>query len=71
MNEEQIKHMVNKFLSWKLPEDFNPDAGIGFDRSKVFGMYPIGTNLLDATQATEMVKHMIKDLPTPYKYKMK
>lgn len=30
MTEAQIKHMVNRFLSWKLPDNFNPDAGISF-----------------------------------------
>lgn len=31
MNDEQIKHMVDRFLMWKLPENFNPDDGISFD----------------------------------------
>ena len=26
MNDEQIKHMVNRFLGWKLPDDFHPDG---------------------------------------------
>lgn len=30
MTEDQIKHMVNRFLQWKLPEHFRPDAGISF-----------------------------------------
>ena len=30
MNEAQIKHMVERFLQWKLPEDFHPDAGVKF-----------------------------------------
>lgn len=30
MTEEQIKHMVSRFLGWKLPKNFNPDAGISF-----------------------------------------
>jgi hypothetical protein len=28
MTDEQIKHMVNRFLGWRLPENFQPDAGI-------------------------------------------
>ena len=31
MNDEQIKHMVDRFLGWRLPEHFRPDAGISFD----------------------------------------
>ena len=31
MTEAQIKHMVDRFLMWKLPEHFNPDDGISFD----------------------------------------
>jgi hypothetical protein len=69
MTEDQIKYMVNRFLSWKLPADFNPDGGITFKR-----MYnehttwpmkhePSGTNLLDATQADAMVRHMLEGLP--------
>ncbi|MBA2525934.1 MAG: hypothetical protein H0V18_09160 [Pyrinomonadaceae bacterium] len=26
LTKEQIKHLVDRFLSWKLPENFNPDA---------------------------------------------
>lgn len=26
MTDDQIKHMVNRFLGWKLPENFNPDG---------------------------------------------
>jgi hypothetical protein len=69
MNEGQIKHMVNRFLGWRLPENFNPDAGISV--KKTFNDHlltptkhnPSGTNLLDATQATEMVLYMTEGLP--------
>lgn len=30
LTDEQIKHIVNRFLRWKLPENFHPDAGISF-----------------------------------------
>jgi hypothetical protein len=65
MNEEQIKHMVNRFLQWKLPENFHPDAGINFkptfnDHLPQPTRYePSGTNLFDATQAKEMVEFML------------
>lgn len=70
LTEEQIKYMVDRFLCWKLPENFSPDAGISF--KPAFNEHlptpsrhkPSGTNLLDAQQATEMVRHMIEGMPT-------
>jgi hypothetical protein len=62
MEEEQIKHMVSKFLGWKLPEDFHPDAGIEYHEN-LLAPQPIGTNLFTATQAEAMVRHMLQDLP--------
>ena len=69
MTSHQIKHMVSRFLQWKLPESFNPDGGISFQRE--FNTHtafpskhePVGTNLFDATQADAMVRHMIDGLP--------
>ena len=69
MNEEQINHMVQRFLAWRLPYDFSPDAGISFKAT--FNEHtghpmrhePSGTNLLDATQAEAMVRYMIEGLP--------
>ena len=55
--EEILKHMVSRFLCWKLPDDFSPDGGISFD--KKIKNDPVGTNLLTATQAEEMVKYML------------
>lgn len=69
MTDAQIKHMVQRFLAWKLPEHFNPDGGISFDSianegtPREFRRKPVGTNLLSATDAEAMVRHMIKDLP--------
>lgn len=69
MTEVQIKHMVERFLCWKLPEHFNPDAGISFDpvfnKGTRFEMRhePTGTNLFDYEQAKAMVSHMIEGLP--------
>lgn len=60
MTEAQIKHMVDRFLGWKLPRDnFNPDCGISFDKKHE----PSGTNLLNAQQADAMVRYMIDGLP--------
>ncbi|MBY9051665.1 hypothetical protein K7462_30780, partial [Pseudomonas fluorescens] len=69
MTDAQIKYMVDRFLSWKLPADFNPDGGVSF--KKTFNDHlptpskhePSGTNLLDATQATAMVRYMIEGIP--------
>jgi len=66
MNDAQIKHMVDRFLRWSLPETFRPDGGVSFKRLEHDGKpYPMpsGTNLLDATQAGEMVRFMIEGLP--------
>lgn len=70
MTEDQIKHMVDRFLQWRLPENFSPDAGISFKKTfnenSQFGPMehkPIGTNLLDAIQATAMVRNMIEGMP--------
>ena len=70
MTDEQIKHMVDRFLMWKLPENFNPDDGISFDRIGSRGTpyeytrTPSGTNLFGADQAEVMVRHMLEGLPT-------
>ncbi|WP_205910189.1 RuvC family protein [Rhizobium rhizophilum] len=69
MTDEQIKHMVDRFLGWKLPDDFSPDARISFkaDFNELtdFQMKhePVGTNLLSAAQAEAMVRHLLAGLP--------
>jgi hypothetical protein len=70
MTDEQIKYMVNRFLCWRLPEHFNPDCGISFQKTHSetgpFGPQkyePVGTNLFDAGQADAMVRHMIEGMP--------
>lgn len=69
MTDEQIKHMTERFLCWKLPATFNPDAGISFEPDFNVGTAhpmrhePMGTNLLDYTQAEAMVRHMAEGLP--------
>lgn len=69
MTEDQIKHMVERFLSWRLPENFNPDNGISFKKtfnentSHPMKHEPTGTNLFDFAQASEMVRHMVEGLP--------
>lgn len=66
--EGQIKHMVDRFLGWKLPADFAPDGGIEFHAGANVGTpyeykrEPIGTNLLTAIQAEAMVRYMLDGL---------
>lgn len=69
LTDAQIKHMVDRFLGWKLPENFRPDDGISFDpimnRGHAFESRrtPSGTNLLDADQARAMVQYITEGLP--------
>ncbi|MER9680820.1 hypothetical protein NKJ23_16010 [Mesorhizobium sp. M0184] len=68
VGEDQIKHMVGRFLMWKLPEDFRPDHGISYTNPyphipTLPG--PMGTNIFDAVQAEAMVRHMIDGMPAP------
>lgn len=70
MTDAQIKHMVERFLMWKLPENFNPDGGVSFtplidaSTGRPYSHGPVGTNLLDGQQAKAMVLHMLEGLPS-------
>lgn len=67
LTDIQIKHMVERFLGWRVPETFNPDNGVSFDPPadgpNRVALWPTGTNLFDYDQATEMVRHMVDELP--------
>lgn len=69
MTEDQIKHMVNRFLGWKIPLPFRPDNGISFEpvgskgTQYEFQRDPSGTNLFSATEADAMVRYMLDGLP--------
>ena len=56
--EEILKTAVNRFLGWRLPADFSPDGGIGFQKGTVV---PIGTHLFTAQQAEEMFKYVLQE----------
>jgi hypothetical protein len=65
-----IDAMVNRFLAWKLPKDFHPDAGISFtpytsaaypEHTELY--WPVGTNLLTAVQAKAMFEHCLAAAP--------
>ena len=70
LTDEQIKHMRDRFLGWKLPDNFNPDGGVKFDAYGAQKLNPnnakyepSGTNLLDAQQAEQMIRYMLDGLP--------
>lgn len=75
LNTAQIKHMVDRFLGWKLPSDFNPDAGITFKAT--FNEHtahpmknePTGTNLFDFTQTDAMVRYMAEGMPSELSFR--
>jgi len=68
VTEDDIEHMTQRFLGWKLPKNFNPDNGISFDPIGSKGTpaeyvrEPSGTNLFDYVQAKEMIRHMVDGL---------
>lgn len=64
--EALIKDAVNRFLGWKLPKDFNPDANIKFTPAVLpstpqtyEGYWPVGTNLFTDPQATQMFRYAL------------
>lgn len=61
MSKTVIDVMVSRFLSWPLPKDFTPDAGIKFDPLPPPVGWPAGTNLLTAEQAKAMIVHIMTD----------
>lgn len=69
--EPQVEHMVQRFLTWRLPEDFNPDNGISFKPTfndhfpEPMKCNPVGTNLFDYTQTKAMVRHMLEGMSAP------
>lgn len=68
LTDAQIKHMRDRFLGWKLPDDFNPDGGISFEpmmnihTAHPSRREPSGTNLFHAEQAEKMIRYMIEGL---------
>lgn len=52
-HNDAAKLLAERFLGWKLPENFNPDGGVSFKpNASPHGV--TGTNLLDFTQAYGM-----------------
>lgn len=57
--EDQIRRkMAERFLAWRLPDDFNPDGGIFFNPDARSIRKPVGTNLFTYTQARAMIDFM-------------
>ena len=67
VSEDLIQHMRDRFLAWKLPENFKPDAGISFTPSDPRHPGPTGTNLLDAAQAEALIRYLVEELTKPEK----
>lgn len=61
VSTEVTKDMVDRFLSWRLPNGFSPDCFITFDREGANrnSSWPIGTNIFTAEQAKDMLQHVL------------
>jgi hypothetical protein len=59
--QDDLSLMVDRFLSWKLPETVNPDCG------KPIRPYDTGTNLLTAAEARQMLEHVVPPIPVEEK----
>lgn len=63
-----LDQAVDRFLAWKLPENFDPDCGISFTRYSDFIEWggtkyePTGTNLFDAQQTKAMLSHVTEPI---------
>lgn len=62
--DPEMNAMVDRFLGWKLPQDFSPDCGIAFDGRKddewnKNKTWPVGTNLFTADQVKSMLEYVV------------
>lgn len=63
-----IKAMVDRFLGWRLPDDFAPDSGISFKPGPTQYLphcWPTGTCLFTAAQAEQMFRYVLTAAPSP------
>ncbi|CAJ0737816.1 hypothetical protein R16034_00858 [Ralstonia edaphis] len=60
-----VKAAAERLMGWRLPDDFNPDCFVTFDRERAMknGSWPTGTNLLSTVQAEEMLKFVFGEQP--------
>jgi len=57
MTKDEMQKLVNRFLTWELP------ASVCADQCATERDYPykrFGTNLLTATEAEDMLRHVLK-----------
>lgn len=54
-----IGEMTSRFLGWRLPDEFHPDAGVSFTAPENKAWWPTGTNLLTYDQAKAMFEHVV------------
>lgn len=67
MANKKLDQMVDRFLGWTLPKNFSPDGGISFtppaelypDMKDPDVHWPVGTNLLNAQEAEEMLRFVL------------
>jgi hypothetical protein len=65
LTDEQISHMADRFCGWPIPENWNPDGGVSYERfgnkgtPREFKRDTSGTNLFSHEQAKEMIRYMI------------
>lgn len=61
--KDAIAQVVDRFLGWKLPKDFGPDAGISFTPPPNPEWWPTGTNLFTAVQTKQMLEYLLSASP--------
>lgn len=57
--------MICRFLSWELPEDFSPDAGVKFSAPENRAHWPTGTNLMNYDQTRQMLEYVLAFVNDP------
>ena len=69
LTDEQISYMADRFCGWPIPENWQPDGGVGYERfgnkgtPREFKRDTSGTNLFSKQQAEEMIRYMLDGLP--------
>ena len=72
MDDVLMNEMIDRFLSWPIPESFSPDHYISFDRNAAIALrartngvsWPTGTNVFNAGEARQMLEHIAAPLLT-------
>lgn len=61
--DDRIARATERFLRWRLPDDFSPDGGVSFKKIEhpTADLHPVGTNLLTYQQAEEMIEYILGD----------